>query len=105
MTVASEGRTTQGRTAQEPWMMSRLAAPLKATAASQVGPERQKNRQRSIDGAHDRVQEKAGATASKVPAAGGPRFTIKWGNNVIISKPISEIPRGAQKCPISFLVL
>ena len=104
MTVASEGRTTQGRTAQEPWM-SRLAAPLKGTAASQVEPERRKNRQRSVDGAHDKVQEKAGTTASKVPAAGGPSLTIKWGDKVIIRKLISEIPRGAQKCPVSFLVL
>ena len=104
MTVASEGRTTQGRTAQESWMSS-LAAPLKATAASHVEPERRKNRQRSVDGAHDRVQEKASATASKVPGAGGPRFTIKWGDKVILSKPLSEIPRGAQKCPVSFLVL
>ena len=92
---------SQGRTIQDPWMSS-LPAPLKATAACQIEPEGQKKRQRSVDGAHDRGQEKSSITASKVPAAGGPMFTIKWGDEVIISRPRSEIPRGVQKCPAFF---
>ena len=89
MAVASQGRATQ-----EPWMSS-LAAPLKVTAAKRTEPERRKSRQRPVDGAHGRRQERAGGIASKVPAAGGPNFTIKWGAKIIVSKPLAEIPRGA----------
>ena len=98
MAVASQGRATQ-----EPWMSS-LAAPMKVNAASRTEPERLKRRQRPVDGAHGRGQEKAGGTAFKIPAAGGPNFTLKWGDKIIISKPLAEIPRGAHMCPVSFLV-